>query len=506
MVFKYIKSNIAFFMLAGATASALFGKNPETLEGMQIDGLKYNELDLSRATMLSGSDVESLGVSSISSLSALSPNLYINSYGIQSYGDVITLRGVGNSQLFGDPAVGLYVDGIPQGSTATYSNALFDVESVEVLQGYHAHQFGKNSPGGVINVSSRKAGDTHRSKLYASYGSFNTQGYRVLADGPTGEHSSYYFGLNRSGSDGYADNLNPSGNDATSESWNGRLGFEFKIFDGFEIVIGGTWEEFDLGAQPVVHRNSASGFYQRNSDLNEIGVINSNSQHIKVSAKTEFGGIKSVASHNEWKLNPNIIDLNYADMGLSELSAILDAVGNPISSTSRIEEKHDDWSEELSFFSEEDSSSSWSVMMIASTNEVIGKAERNYPMPTVAQTDPTYFNTGVMLPASSTTSYEIDTESFALSTQISRKLSEGVTCEIGLRVDHVSRDLQRSKVNSLSPSPSDISAKKDYTWVSPTISLRNDLNQNFAAFFNSSLTEKPGGFSPFVDSTGLIAA
>ena len=506
MVFKYIKSNIAFFMLAGATASALFGKNPETLEGMQIDGLKYNELDLSRATMLSGSDVESLGVSSISSLSALSPNLYINSYGIQSYGDVITLRGVGNSQLFGDPAVGLYVDGVPQSSTATYSNALFDVESIEVLKGYHGHQFSKNSPGGVINVSSRKAGYTHRSKLYASYGSFNTQGYRVLADGPTGEHSSYYFGLNRSESDGYADNLNPSGNDATSESWNGRLGFEFKIFDGFEIGIGGTWEEFDLGAQPVVHRNSASGFYQRNSDLNEIGVINSNSQHIKVSAKTEFGGIKSVASHNEWKLNPNIIDLNYADMGLSQLSAILDAVGNPISSTSRIEEKHDDWSEELAFFSEEDSSSSWSIMMIAGTNEVIGKAERNYPMPTVAQTDPTYFNTGVMLPASSTTSYEIDTESFALSTQISRKLSEGVTCEIGLRVDHVSRDLQRSKVNSLSPSPSDISAKKDYTWVSPTISLRNDLNQNFAAFFNSSLTEKPGGFSPFVDSTGLIAA
>ncbi|MGA0904091.1 MAG: hypothetical protein ACO3RY_08320, partial [Opitutales bacterium] len=103
MVFKYIKSNIAFFMLAGATASALFGKNPETLEGMQVDGLEYKELDLPRATALSGPVIESRQISSISSLSALSPNLYINSYGIQSYGDVITLRGVGNSQLFGDP-------------------------------------------------------------------------------------------------------------------------------------------------------------------------------------------------------------------------------------------------------------------------------------------------------------------------------------------------------------------------------------------------------------------
>jgi len=241
-------------MLTGTTFCVLSGKNPESLEGMQVEGLEYKKLDLSRATVLSGPDIESRQISSISSLSTLSPNLYINSYGIQSYGDVITLRGVGNSQLFGDPAVGLYVDGIPQGSTATYSNALFDVESVEVLQGYHGHQFGKNSPGGVINVSSRKAGDIHRSKLYASYGSLNTQSYRVLADGPTGEHSSYYFGLNRSESDGYADNLNPNGNDATSESWNGRLGFEFSTQNGIESGVSGSCEEFQLWAQTLVSR------------------------------------------------------------------------------------------------------------------------------------------------------------------------------------------------------------------------------------------------------------
>ena len=50
MVYKYIKASIAFFMLAGATTPALCGKNPETLEGIRVDGLKYKELDLSRAT------------------------------------------------------------------------------------------------------------------------------------------------------------------------------------------------------------------------------------------------------------------------------------------------------------------------------------------------------------------------------------------------------------------------------------------------------------------------
>ena len=122
------------------------------------------------------------------------------------------MRGIGNTQLFGDPAVVLYVDGVPAGSAATYSSALFDVESVQVLRGFQGHRFGKNAPGGVINVKTRRPGDIHQSKLLASYGSFNTQNYRILADGPMSNSSSYYFGLNRSSSDGFADNLNALGN------------------------------------------------------------------------------------------------------------------------------------------------------------------------------------------------------------------------------------------------------------------------------------------------------
>ena len=106
------------------------------------------------------------------------------------------------------------------------SSDLFDVDSVELLSGFQGHRFGKNSHGGVINIKTRRPNESHRSKLYASYATFNTQNYRVLADGPTGENSYYYFGMNRSESDGFADNTNLLGNDATSKSWNGRLGFE----------------------------------------------------------------------------------------------------------------------------------------------------------------------------------------------------------------------------------------------------------------------------------------
>ncbi|MDG1326329.1 MAG: TonB-dependent receptor [Opitutales bacterium] len=495
---KYIQVFFAVFILTGTSFSALCGKDSETLEGMQVDGLKYKELDLSRATVLSGSDIESRRTSSISGLSALSPNLYINSYGIQSYGDVITLRGIGNSQLFGDPAVGLYVDGIPQGSTATYSNTLFEVESIEVLKGYHGHQFGKNSPGGVINVSTRKAGDTHRSKLYASYGSFNTQSYRVLADGPTGEYSSYYFGLNRSESDGYVDNLNTTGNDATSESWNGRLGFNFTTSDGLEIGIGGSWEEFQLGAQPLVPRPSSnnpkySSFYSRNSGIGEIGKISINSQYLTVRTGSDWGDIKSTTSRNFWELNPSLIDLNFADSGLAGLS-----LARPdLSSTSQIIEERETIWEEIQLSNGQVGEFSWLIGLSIGNEDVTGDSTRLVPLPS----DRNESNYAGYQSYNSKTSYSFDNDKFAIHAKISNSISESASYELGLRYDHEKKQIRRGKSNEYHFFlPVDqTSMEHSYDWVTPFATMSKELNEQLTLSLSSSLSQKPGGFSAYVD-------
>ena len=172
-----IKYPLSLILLAGTLLAQESNSNDAkaTLPELAVQGSSMGEIDLSRASILSGDTIESSKIASISDLSGSSPNFYVNSNGQQSYGDVITLRGIGNTQLFGDPAVNLYVDGIPAGSTSTYSSTLFEVESVEILSGSQGHRFGKNSPGGVINIKTRRPDENHRSKLYASYGSFNTQ-------------------------------------------------------------------------------------------------------------------------------------------------------------------------------------------------------------------------------------------------------------------------------------------------------------------------------------------
>ena len=492
---------------------------PQTLPKIEVESEPYEELKLWGSLPLDGNEVEKRGIRSVNDLSGVAPNFYVNSFGIQSYGDVISLRGIGNAQLFGDPAVTLYVDGVPAGSTATYSSALFDLESVQVLRGSQGHRFGKNSPGGVINVKTRRPGDTHRTKLFASYGTFDTQNYRILADGPTGDNSSYYFGINRSESDGFADNLNAAGNDATSQSLNGRLGFNWKTENGLEIGLGGTWEEFDLGAQPIVPRANAgnpnySSFYARNSSLKEVGKIDSNSQYLSLSKETDFGTIRSVTSRYDWSLDPNLLDLNFADRDLASLAPGLNGVGKFISSTSEIRESRKQWSEELIFESDPEEEIYWQLGAYLSSSRVDGKANRIYPTTTeAAPADPT--NMALMVPylmsfyqGNSITSYNQDIDSYALFGNVRQFMTEATSFELGLRIDYVRKDMIRTKATTSSVGHNwsvSSNQKEDYLWFTPTIGINHEVSEQTELFIRSSFAAKPGGFSPFVDSNSSLA-
>ena len=54
-----------------------------------------------------------------------------------------------------------------------------------------------------------------------------------------------------------------------------------------------TWEEFNMGAQPLIPRatsgnNKRVGFYDRSTNFDEYAQINSNSQFLKLSIPDEL--------------------------------------------------------------------------------------------------------------------------------------------------------------------------------------------------------------------------
>ena len=90
---KYIKYFVALLMLLAGTSPALLGKTPEILNEISVTGSSIPELDLSRSSILTKNQVQDRQIDNLVDLSALSPNLHINNNSIQSYGDIIAIRG-----------------------------------------------------------------------------------------------------------------------------------------------------------------------------------------------------------------------------------------------------------------------------------------------------------------------------------------------------------------------------------------------------------------------------
>jgi len=94
-------------------------------------------------------------VSDVTQIAQMTPQLLI-APASGGGGGTISIRGVGSSYL--DPgieqSVGVVVDNVSVGRGRFISAAQFDLQQVEVLKGPQALFFGKNSPAGVISITS----------------------------------------------------------------------------------------------------------------------------------------------------------------------------------------------------------------------------------------------------------------------------------------------------------------------------------------------------------------
>lgn len=114
-----------------------------------------------------------------------------------------SIRGVGSAEIETDPSVGVFVDGVPLTLTHGYLNNLLDVEQVEVLRGPQGTLYGRNTLGGAINVTSKKA-DPSKQEGYITIGAGNYEHYRteVMSNMPLWDGKAAVrvaFGYNQTG-------------------------------------------------------------------------------------------------------------------------------------------------------------------------------------------------------------------------------------------------------------------------------------------------------------------
>ena len=113
-------------------------------------------------------DAEAIELSSIQDVEDLSgavPGLHVTDTNGRSFGNVYTLRGIGNTPLFGTSGVVFYLDDVPQGDPSSLNPVLSNLQSIRVYRGPQGHLFGRNSSAGVVSLQSKQPGNIRESEI-----------------------------------------------------------------------------------------------------------------------------------------------------------------------------------------------------------------------------------------------------------------------------------------------------------------------------------------------------
>ena len=134
------------------------------------------------ASAVSGKAVEKYNSVDLATVAREVPGVNLSRTGGGGNGGALSIRGVGNlaADYGNEQPVAINLDGIQitRGRIATVG--LFDVQQVEILKGPQALFFGKNSPAGVVSVTSQGPGDEFGGYVRGSY-EFNTSTPQIEA-------------------------------------------------------------------------------------------------------------------------------------------------------------------------------------------------------------------------------------------------------------------------------------------------------------------------------------
>jgi iron complex outermembrane receptor protein len=132
-------------------------------------------------TAVTSEAIEQQKIIQMGDLLMSSPNFFVMSAGSPTL-NMMASRGVLTFST--DPALGVYIDGVPMFAGYGSSLQLMDIERVEILRGPQSTLYGRNALGGIVHVVTKRPTNQTRGFAELSFGSNNFQRYGVGLSGP----------------------------------------------------------------------------------------------------------------------------------------------------------------------------------------------------------------------------------------------------------------------------------------------------------------------------------
>jgi outer membrane receptor protein involved in Fe transport len=410
--------------------------------------------------------IESRGAQHLEEVLNLAPNVNVSAGA--SRGRFFQIRGMGILSQYDNPinpSVGLIIDGIDfsrLGGAAT----MFDIDSVEVLQGPQGTKFGPNTIAGVITMRSAEPTREFKMRAQAGAGEYNTRNFGVAVGGTIVEdqllgRASIYTHK----SDGYMQN-DTLGRDDTQKQDELTFRSKFKLFATEDLTLDFT----------LMHVNVNNGYdaftldNSRHSTSNQPGKDTQNTNAFAVKAN--------------WQASDAVIIQSEATYLNSSSTYSFDGDWRTLNDNEKHDRDRDNYSFEVRALSDKagrifNGSTDWTIGLYRFVQDESFNSRIDY-----RSFGPTVFTQ---------IAGKYKTENTALFGQLDSHLTDKLTLVSGLRVEDFKADYSDSGLVDAAPS----SVRKNVNEVL----LGAKLGLNYQAHANqliyTSLTRgyKPGGIN-----------
>lgn len=233
----------------------IYAQQNDSLKNIDIDKIvinasksnsKYKDLPVA-ISVLSEKNIQASEVKTLTDISALVPNFFMPDYGSKLTTPVY-IRGIGSR--INSPSVGLYVDGVPYFEKAAFAFDFFDIKQIEVLSGPQGTLFGRNTMGGLINITTLSPFDYTGLRIDATAGSYGQ--YKVNAGyyGKIKDKFGYTISANYVRNDGFYENAYNGNMIDELDSYGLRNKLIWKVTDNISFENIASFERSEQGGYP----------------------------------------------------------------------------------------------------------------------------------------------------------------------------------------------------------------------------------------------------------------
>ncbi len=186
-------------------------------------------------------------VNNIEDFNAIVPNLFIPKHGSRLTSPIY-IRGIGsriNSQ-----AVGLYVDNIPYFEPGSFNFELFNISGVEVLRGPQGTLYGRNTMGGLINITTAPVLNQKVLTFGVDYGNYNRLKTVLHYNQPLTSKLTIAIDGAYTRSDGFFINRYLNNSPDSYNLYSGRLKLKYDVLERLKINFVTSYEKNNENGYP----------------------------------------------------------------------------------------------------------------------------------------------------------------------------------------------------------------------------------------------------------------